>query len=358
MARFWDRPKRKFMKKSFSKKRSFSRKRKAFGSRKRRKFGGGGFASRVRAVVMKQMTADNSYLLNYADAANSVGTINQVANQLMWAWNIVTSGGVTTSTTSNLHLDDPQVLQSIATNIDSALTTKFTRKSASIECIIQNTETAPMWIWEYRCQARANQTIMPHTTLISGFSDASTGIVAKVTATDVGATPYMSPRFTSQFKIVKVKKRFLNPSKHWKITYSLKKPRAYSAESFAPAGVAYKMLRGQRFSVFCIHGTFGSNTAANSGARIGISTAAVGIVYKIRYHYSWMDDQTIATGANEHLYGFTAGATNATTAHVAHPIVTNHPDSAVATGTTNTAGDRVYDSVANTRFATGDEAVS
>lgn len=334
-------------KRNVGKKRNFKRKR--FGSRKFKKRGG--FASRVKAVVMKQLTADSSWVVSYADIAASAGTINVLSQQLLWASNQTLTGGIAADQQLNLHMDRPKDLDVISTSIVSGDTIRFTRKTTVNEVHISNLSTGPIWFWEYRCQSRKDSLISPHVTLTDGYSDAATGLGGALAATTIGATPFMNPRFVAQNKILKVKKRYVNVGKSFMIRYSLKKPKQFNRENFAPNAVPWVVQRGDRFSVFCIQGTFAANSAASAGQTAGIGTAQVGLVFKKSYHYSWISDVSGERGQSELLYGFTPGNTTATSGKQPMPIISTHPDSAIAVGAA-AAGDRVFDSVATTRYAT------
>jgi len=108
----------------------------------------------VKNIVQNQLTADNSYVFNYADQVVSNSVINAAATQTMWAMNQAASIGTTTNTIKNLVLDDPTDLHAIKTSINAAKTTGFTVKSRQKEVTITNAETSPCTIWEYRCMAR------------------------------------------------------------------------------------------------------------------------------------------------------------------------------------------------------------
>jgi len=80
-----------------------------------------------------------------------------------------------------------------------------------------------------------------------------------------------------------------------------------------------------------------------------MGNVSLGLIYKSRYHYSWIDDDTIATGATTNTAGYSANSiTNGGFAPA--PTVINHPDSVIepltyaagAVTTAPTVGDRVY----------------
>lgn len=344
-------------KRSASKKR-FSGKRKRF-SRKR-----GGFAKRVKAVVMQQLTADSSYIYSYADQVATTGTIDAIATQRMWATNQVASGSFTANSLTCLQLDDPQDLLQIQQGINTTDTVKFTVKRRSKEMALTNTANCAIELWEYRCQSRTDSLIGPDPTLQDGYADATVGVIALPTATSIGATPFQNPRFVANYKVVKVRKWLLQPSQRKVVKYSLKKPRQYNSEMYAPNAVVKSIMRGQRFSVFVIMGTFASNLSGTAGHDYGIGIASVGMVVKCNYHYSWINDVQGERSVQANLYGFTAGVGGATAGFVPHPIITNHPDSAIAPFTVTgglgvisnvTAGDRTVDGNVETRYAVGAE---
>jgi len=352
------------------------KKRKSFGKRgnryvrtKRSENGPRNLQRVVKNIVQNQLTADNSYVFNYADQVVSNSVINAAATQTMWAMNQAASIGTTTNTIKNLVLDDPTDLHAIKTSINAAKTTGFTVKSRQKEVTITNAETSPCTIWEYRCMARqdipladaTNPTI--NATLQGGFADATAGITAKTVYTDIGATPFMNPRFSHLFKIMKVKKRILQPAKYFTVKYSDDKNKKWNASRFAPNDVVYQMLRGQKISIFVAHGGYAVNSGANATYRFGMGNVSLGLIYKSRYHYSWIDDDTIATGATTNTAGYSANSiTNGGFAPA--PTVINHPDSVIepltyaagAVTTAPTVGDRVYGTSGPGRFGIPDFA--
>lgn len=302
------------------------------------------------------MTADNAFVQCYVDTILSVGTTNAVANQVCWANNQQASIGVPANGYNNLLLDDPVLLTSIMYQaVNNVIAVQFWRKSYEIEAMLTNCESNPVEIWEYRCQARRDQPngVTLQGMMAGGFSDANAGYGSQKPLNSpviLGATPYMNPRVTAQYKIVKVRKRLLRPSQTWKIRYALKRPRKYTNESLNPASVvastAYEVLKGQRISLFIANGTYCTNAGANATYKAGIGNVNIGIVYKIRIHYSYISDTTVSTGTNQTAAGFSSRDANCPA-----PIVVNHPDSALPVigytaglGTSGTyiAGTRVY----------------
>lgn len=357
-------------KKGGYKKRGFKVKRKnSYAGRQRRAMGSGALQSKVRNIVMDSLTADNSFIENYADRVlTSASTINNVAQQYMWCSNQITQDNVAQYTKSNLLLDDPLELEKIFTNISNKPTCRFTRKSVEKELTLTNTETTPVEIWEYRCQARRDLATLPDTYLNTGFVGAEAGITGKVTQIMIGATPFMNPEFTAQFKIVKVRKRIIQPARAWCIKYKQQKNRLFNRASVSPASdgvnvVPWKIMRGQRLSAFVAHGSYAANTAATANHKYGMGNVGLGLIFKTRYHYSWTEDRDIATGYSNGIFGFTQGGTSSTAGHGAIPTVCNHPDSViqpltyVAGAVTNapTAGERVLGSDTQDRYAIRDD---
>lgn len=347
-------------KKSYVKTRTFSRKASASGSKKGKPYHMGGnrnFNRKVREVVMSQLTADNSYILQYADKITGVGATNGPPVQCMWGINQITSTGIPAATYDNLLLDDPLILSQILNNIlTGSSTVEFTRKTYEVECTMTNLETSVVELWEYRCKARRAQSAANTMDAVvrNGFADAVLGINAKATYQTVGATPFMNPRFTSQYKIVKVKKFMLSPGESKTFKYVFRRPKKYTQESIGVGNTTgsgtliYNMLKNQQASLFVAQGTYAQNTAANAGYKVGIGNVAIGMVYKIRVHYSWITDSTIAQGTSNGIAGFSSGA-----GYAPVPPILVHPDSAIATttygGVTDiptavAAGLRVYDS--------------
>jgi hypothetical protein len=259
----------------------------------------------------------------------------------MWALNQLASATLGAAARPNLMIDDPGVLSLILNNIAAVDTTRFTRKSCTVSARITNTSTGPITLHHYRVMTRKEQTISLDTTLQTGFTDSQAGFgtVTPCIFSGLGVTPYMNPRFTSQFKILSVKRRDLRPAQVWKIAYKNTKPKHYNRQSIAPNSVAYKACRGNIFSVFVMRGNYGYNAIANAGYQHGITDASVAIQYENKYTFSWVKDESMATGSSVSSAALptttTMGA--AGSAHIPTPIVIVHPDSSVGV-----AGARAY----------------
>lgn len=313
------------------KRRNFGRKRKAFVSRKRRRRvgRGGGFAKRVKAVVMDQLTCDNSYVNSYADYSTTGAALDAPATQGLILGNLSASGTAAANTRTMLHMDDPLDLETISVAVSGTVKSgRFTRKSCRKEAILTNTHSSECTIWEYRCQARRDQTIQPYTTYTQGFLDAEGTGGGSITPLDyyvVGATPFMNPRFVAQFKIVKTRKRVLKPGSSWRISYTRKKNRQITREAFAPNNTERIMCRGDRFSLFIHHGSFGVNVTGATTKEFGMTISVIGSLMKSIYHYSWISDTSSSTGADRNIFSMP----NATTTFVPAPVVVNNPMSAI-----------------------------
>lgn len=295
---------------------------------KRRIGGSKKFNRKVREVVSNQMTADNSFLQNWVDRIVSTGTTNSVAVQAMWAINQAASGGVAASTIDNLIIHDTQFLNVILANISAVQTTQMFVKDWETEAVITNAENTAVMFWEYRCKARRDQPLNKTLDYLihNGFGNANTGLATQPTYTTLGATPFMNPAITAQYKITSVKKTIIPPGDSITIRYRDKRTKKFTQESINPNGVLYNMLKGQSCSLFVAQGTYATNSSASSTKTQGIGNIDLGIIYKMKCHYSWMNDVSISTGSANYVYGFSAGQSYAPT-----PIMVVHPDSAIAT---------------------------
>lgn len=304
------------------------------------------FVKRVKDVIMNQVASENSYLENYIDVVTTAAEAKDaIGNQAMWNQNqTAASGGLAGSAFYNLMIHDPRILSLISQNISAVQTTKATIKTYSVAAKLINSGTAPLTVWEYRCRARNNLSLDLATLLTGGFGDATTGIGAKPTSTLLGATPFNNPAYCAQFKIVKVRKWNLKPAQTKDIKYVNSRDFQFTQETISPDGNIMSTLRGREHSLFVLQGSFGYLASNTDGKRYGIVAPHLGIVYTIRVHYSWINDENISQGSNVYITGLTRGplGTN-TAANVPCPVVINHPDSSIADGVGGAAaGTRAY----------------
>lgn len=292
------------------------------------------FNRKVQDVVMNKLSSENAYLENYIDViTTAVEAKDATGNQIMWAVNqTAASGGLAAGTRYNLLMHDPTVLSLISQNISALATTKATIKSYSVMAKLVNAGTAPLVCWEYRCKARNNLagSTLLQTLLVDGFSNAGTGVGTKPAATTLGATPFNSPSWCSQFKIVKVKKWELGAAQTKWIKYKNNKDYTFCQEYISPDGNANGILRGRCMSVFVMQGSFGYLSSNTAGKKYGIVAPNLGIEYYTKVHYSWINDENVSLGSNVYITGLTQGGVGGGS-HVPCPIVINHPDSAIGT---------------------------
>lgn len=346
----------------------FSRKGKKYTKRTR-----SGFKSKGRSKlsIAKQMAAilpDQVYLDNYPDAVTVNGTNNTKATQIIWGSKQTSSDTDSVQISPiNLMPSDLSILQQImyqqlstvsfvappgpsaGISAGSCPTAQLLIKSWSVEAVITNLETGPIEFTHYRCKARrdfsgpgSNISLAgvitggPTDTAIVGGGAVPTGITNQVLSTTYGATPFMNPRFTATIHILKTKKYILAPGKSIRLKYIDKNARLWKNEDFNMGNVPdgdgstspnRTILKGQRFSVFQMAGTFATNSTNNAGYRTGVGNAAVGILYQHKVHYAAITPQVMQTSANNAVTGFGFG-----NAYYPLPIVANVPYSAISTG--------------------------
>lgn len=326
--------------------------------------GGGQSRAKFAAKVASTLMGDRTVLYAFQDNIESTGTTNAAATQIMWSQLTLSTQGGATIIGGRLpgHIDDPQVLlecmqsgtpataQSGAASTTSAVKATFTkmlRKSWESRYKLTNVATAPVEVWEYRCQARRDMTVQPssvlglawNTTIAAGVG--STTVPAALPTgqlgpTTLGATPFMCNQFVRNYKIVKVKKRTIMPAKWWSIKYSARKPRIYSYKDTGDgddnsATTANRvMLRGQRFSLFVANGTCATYSAADVGKRIGVSNVYIAIDQRVKVHYAMFGDSaTTATGGV-----FLSGFSSTDGPQIPLPQVQNQPLYSIGTVTT------------------------
>lgn len=291
------------------------------------------FAKNIRYSKKRSDTADNTFLLTYTDRVrNPADAKDSPALHAYWASNSTTSGGQPQpGNTENLSVYDPQYLQLISTSINANKTVRFTVKSWETSARVTNLMTAPVTFWEYRLMSRYDQPTIAATLLgaatdagivAGGFADASaTGIgTTPVTVQQMGATPFMNPLLTTNFKIIKVRRWEIKPGGHKIIKYSKRQDKVFSAEHFAPAGTIKAFIKGETFSLFVAEGTLATSSASTANWQVGVSSVDIGIQFQVKIHYTWVSDVTNATGYYNNTPGFVYGVPA-----IPAPVVLNYP---------------------------------
>lgn len=347
-------PRTKFLKKG-----KFARFKKIRGARK------SGRSKMSIAAEMAKVLPDQVYLNNYPDVISVAGTANQKATQIMWAIQQLSSQTDSVQVAPvNMMPHDLSILQQILNQQIASLATttmevgprptaQLLVKSWKVTGRFTNLETGPVELIHYRCRARRDFSATGaassiQDTVVNGFLDTSqlsvnpiTGVTGQALSTTYGATPFMNPRFTSTVQVLRSKTYTLAPGRSIKLGYSLNKPRLWKNEDFnfglAPDGdgsslTARAILKGQHFSVFCLRGTFATNSANNAGYRTGVGNASVGVIYHHEIHYATISPQVMQASAMNALPGFAFGG-----AAYPLPIVATQPFSTI----NETSGARV-----------------
>lgn len=307
----------------------------------------------VRLAAIAKTVADQSFVMNYVDQVATSGTTNAAAKQAMWVVNQSPGqAGNQSVAIPNMQLMSNDILQQLLGQVGAggaaSKTSRLLVKSYETAMQIRNISTGDIEFWEYRCRARQDLDGSGNTAIANivanGFADASatsgtSGAVSTspITATTIGATPFNNPRFTGAVKVLKVKKWTLKPNGLKKLKYTTKKLRMVKAENFMFAAVPdpdgstaliRQVSRGQSFSLFVMHGTFASNTAANANFQVGYGNADVGILATIKVHYAVIEQKAVQTAATTAAAGFTAGA-----CYYPATVVQNSPMSVLTAGT-------------------------
>lgn len=341
-----------------------SGKRVSHGKRRSTKRVAGSSRAKFAAKVASTLMGDRTVMYAFADNIESTGTTNGPGVQIMWSnLTLGTQQGVAIiGGRLPCHIDDPQVLlecmqsgtpataQSGAASTTSAVKatyTKMLRKSWSSSYKMTNVGTAPVEIWEYRCQARRDMTISPSGTLALAWNTTIAAAVGSTTVnsaltlgqigpTTLGATPFMNNTFVRNYKIVKVRKRTVMPAKWWTLKYGNKKPRIYSYKDTCDgddnsATTANRLiLRGQRFSLMVANGTCATFSAATAGNRIGLSNVYIAVDQRVKVHYAMFGDSATTATSGVFVAGFAANDGP----QIPLPQVQNQPLYSIGTVTT------------------------
>lgn len=239
-----------------------------------------------------------------------------------------------------LHIDDPQVLAECVFQAPGggAVNTaqKIIRKTYKVEYKMTNAQTSPCTVWEYRIMARNdldNSSFDSVAEILAApfgqpYSNSSAITpTTPVVPTTYGATPFMSNPFTTNFKVLKVKKRVIMPAKWWSIKYSVTKPREYSLQRFmkgdqfttATDTVTTKIAKGQRLSLFVAHGSAASNDESAAGFEIGISNVNLLVEHTVKVSFANVHTVYAQSGGGVFQAGFAAQA------QIPLPQVQNQP---------------------------------
>lgn len=356
----------------------------------------------VSAKLLESGRGDQAILFDYVDKPAFVNTTNAIAKQFVWASNTIATPAVTTGGAVNLMLDSGPHLEAMFVNVNTyaansasgglpfppsgnknvGATIRLLRKSAEVQCRITNCETSTVELWEYRICARRDQTILPGDmwyqagqmesgAYIAANAVAGTAITPSALAnggyaTPVGVTPYMLHAFVTQYKILKVKKRELQPGRSLKIKYSFKKPKQYNWANLCSTiggpggpyaagstGVPFVVRKGQCLSMFMAKGTIATNATANANYQVGISNVNLGMEYMYRYHYNYATSTQASATSQQSIPGFSSQS-----ATTPLPMVANVPQLAISTGAAPAfAGTLVYQNAALTGASSTFDAI-
>lgn len=302
--------------------RPFRPKFKRFRGRIRRRYGrkfGGSFAKRVENVLIKKVGQDNTFLRTYVDHPTVAQTNNQGAVQLMHMTNSITSGAFAASSTTNLAMWDPFMVNSVFAGNDSAAkpTRRFIFKKYQASAQITNTHTGAVEVYEFRCKTRRLQPSYAafNDLIADGHQDASQDEAADtvISATQYGATPYDLPRFVKEIKILKVRKFILQPGQRQDIRYIARGPRIiekntlYAGSTSSAIGTLIGAPKGMTFSVFVCRPTWSGLPGNTAGYRLGVGGSTIGIVYTVRIHYTWINHNFRTTVISQNIPGISGG---------------------------------------------------
>lgn len=262
------------------------------------------FSRKVRAVVMEQLTADNSIVANGAFKLSAGG-----AQQNMYIGNPVVSMVAGDALPGNGAMDDPYTIGKILQTIAATNTTKFTRKTHTVSYHMKNNTNTDSNLTEYRVVARKDipltingnvRTLNDYLgTMGVGWGD-NTAIAAPFATasnpTIFGTTPFQNPLFVEYFKIKKIKKYLIKGGAAKTLTYTYKKPKQYNAELMSNAE-NYHMLKGTSVSAWVIFGAIGA-VVDGANSTIGLAATQLDCIMISRMHYSWINDNNNSSGAS------------------------------------------------------------
>jgi len=247
------------------------------------------FQRRVQDVIEQKLTASNFF------TASATGQL--------------TTAQSTQKIFVSPQMMDPNVLSSIAANIDNSRTTQFMIRNYNVEYRLTNsTNVGKIWLTVYRCIARkdvpldgtsGSQFNSLSTMAVSGFLDANTGLgstAAPMVSTGVGLSLFANPLWTQFFKIKKVQKVCLLPGQIFADNHIFKGPKKWNRLDFQDnnSNIQYLCLKGFGVTVFAMHGTPVESTATETNT--GWGACNINAEQFVRTVYTWVDDRTTASG--------------------------------------------------------------
>lgn len=158
----------------------------------------------------------------------------------------------------------------------------FDRSYCKVEVV--NSSSQPVIGCVYKVQARRDTTVSPITAWQSGMAGASG--TPMTSTTTYGATPYMSPYFCSQFRIVDQWGCHLNSGEQREWTINLRNGK------FSQAVLQSSNTNFSKWTTFLIFVFWGSSVHSFANQAI-VSTAPVRLDYIVNEYY---DYRTMAIG--------------------------------------------------------------
>lgn len=275
------------------------------------------------------MAPERVWQQQYADEVSCEGVTNGKSVQNIWACNQQASVALAAERNNNLQMFDPQNIWLLINSIHTSsptlrATTRIFITEYEVSCDITNIETAPITLTEYRCYARYDQAYRTTETiqlgppadgsgapttnitidgadkvLKQGFKNTgaqvTTGMGVPINYFDYGVTPFDNPSFTRQFKIGKVRGFKLQPGETKTIKYTYRGNKCFNMQRIVPfepansTNQALDQLKGTAISVFSIKGSLAYKADASAGYKVGVGNAAVGMIYKTKIRWTYID---------------------------------------------------------------------
>lgn len=300
------------------------RKRSIKKSKKRRSRKGSKFskAARSTAKLLTAMQPINTYSYQTAGANSSnsyTATTGQQCSYVLMAQHdqlgSANSAHVGTLTVFTISKLAALVTSSAAGN----LSIKYYLHEASLNHTVTNAENSVGYLEAYYCVARRD---IPEsspdtlTLLDDGFAEAG---IASANWNNVDVTPYQSPAFCSNYKILKVQrvKMEAGESKTFSVNWVGRKPINFGryilptdqTTTALTVPRLYSELKGNKFILFRLKGQV-SNDITNKTTQIQSTAMKIDVLNRYRFKFQLMADPS-STFYTENATGFTAPGTSA-----------------------------------------------
>lgn len=253
---------------------------------------------------MDNLTSDNSVLDNVISVASSA----QGQQVITTPANATTSVGLSPGLEQ---LWDPTTLSKILATINNAASSEFTVKSYNISFSVKNTSNQDLYATRMVWKARKDVPLSVATSLkalIDGSFTASTAIAAPYNVvnqqSNVGATLFMAPGWTTWFKCIKVKGYHLRGGQEIRYTRKSRKNRRFTQAQLRPGGTIRELcLRGNIFDTWTLRGGAYAEAAV---ANPTFDSAKAIFAVIARVHYTWINDITSSGGTTQARIGTAA----------------------------------------------------